>query len=158
MLVSKNVKITLPPTQNIKFAFPPTQTLNANQRNIGCFGSPKQHFCIVHAHLIFVDVNLIRFGSCFSVEYRLKGFKTSAHISSPLYISNVLNMVISRTDIMQSLLMEYISIQSRTREYWIVLSLMSFRLWGCHGLSLDTISECSEFNVNSAQWLNTGID
>ena len=81
MLVSKNAKICVTPTQILRFALPPTRILRfaltptrnpkANQWNIGCVGFQTQNFHIGHVHLIFLGVDFIRVGSRFSVEYGL---------------------------------------------------------------------------------------
>ena len=60
-----DTKICLTHNAKIKFVFPPTQTPNANQWNIGCFGSPTPFFCVGHVHLIFVHFDFIRIGSRF---------------------------------------------------------------------------------------------
>ena len=58
----KTLKFALPQTRNIKFAFVPTQTLNANQWNIGCFGSPTNNVCVGHVHFMFFVLISFAFG------------------------------------------------------------------------------------------------
>ena len=43
--------------KNAKFALPPTQNPNASQCNIGCVGSQTQIICVGHVHFIlFVSI------------------------------------------------------------------------------------------------------
>ena len=56
MLVSKNSKICVTPTQKVKFALPPTPTPNASRWNIDGVGSPTQNSRVGH-------VDFMLFGS-----------------------------------------------------------------------------------------------
>ena len=44
----KTLKLCLTPNAKHKICVTPTQNPNASQWNIGCVGSPTQHFCVGH--------------------------------------------------------------------------------------------------------------
>ena len=72
----KMLKFALPPTPTVKFALSPMRNPNASQWNIGCVGSPTQHFCFGHVDFMLFIPGFFHVGyptqTLFSVEYGLK--------------------------------------------------------------------------------------
>ena len=65
MLVSKNAKICVTPNGKHEICVTPTQNPNANEWNIGCVGSPMQHFRVGHVHfMLFVLISFALVTQC----------------------------------------------------------------------------------------------
>ena len=76
MLVSKNANFFIGPTRTLKFVLLPEPTPSTSQWNIGCVGSPMQHFWVGNVHFFLLLLISFAFGSQHKPSFKWNmGFK-----------------------------------------------------------------------------------